>query len=711
MVELKYFIDDATIVELLGLQNFTKSESAILELVKNAYDAKAMELHLHFIKDSLEVTDDGVGMCAKDIRNNWMHIGKSEKQYKITDRDNNVRVQAGSKGIGRFALSRLGREIELISKKSNEESVVWKTDWKSATLEVGPNDLKNGTKIIINNLREKWTKRRITNLCKYLELTYKDTSMEIFVTFNNVEDRIPLHFTEPKLGINCKSYINFRFVDGVLNTEIKSDEFLEEAQKYCGNIDIQNYSNSIDIYEELKGGFLDELLEEELKEKIFNIGAFEGMLYFNVSSNNVDVEKFLYKYKNVANPFSGGIILYRNAFSISSYEGDKDWLGLGKRSRKSPAMATHPTGTWRVRENQISGYVDIDKKDNSVLADLSNRQGLEENDYYQIFVKIIETAIAEFERYRQKIIRSINVKNSNSEDNETPVIDKVVNKPALIKEFSTQEAKKLAAEIKVIKNDKSELKKNRDEMEIRYKYDVRILNMLATIGLKAASIAHEMKNDKNKADDWYVLVIDALKEYGVWDVINKEENTRYVFQNIPVLLKNVQKITQKISLFMSTMLEQTEKRQFETKMQDILMLTSEVIEKWKRDYAWIDITYKIDDGLEYSISRDVVQVIFDNLVLNSIQQNNNKDHLDIDINISKKNDLLYIIYSDKGKGLDGKYMNNPKKILEVHETTRKDGHGLGMWIVNNTCVMSGGEIQEIKGDNGFYISFALGDKI
>ena len=39
----------------------------------------------------------------------------------------------------------------------------------------------------------------------------------------------------------------------------------------------------------------------------------------------------------------------------------------------------------------------------------------------------------------KKIIRSINVKNSNSEDNETPVIDKVVNKPALIKEFSTKD--------------------------------------------------------------------------------------------------------------------------------------------------------------------------------------------------------------------------------------------------------------------------------
>ena len=104
MEELAYTLDDSTIVELLGLQNFTKSESAILELVKNAYDANAMKLNLNFIDDKLEVVDDGIGMNATDIRNNWMHIGKSEKVYKVVDEHKNIRIQAGSKGIGRFAL-------------------------------------------------------------------------------------------------------------------------------------------------------------------------------------------------------------------------------------------------------------------------------------------------------------------------------------------------------------------------------------------------------------------------------------------------------------------------------------------------------------------------------------------------------------------------------------------------------------------------------
>ena len=49
-------------------------------------------------------------------------------------------------------------------------------------------------------------------------------------------------------------------------------------------------------------------------------------------------------------------------------------------------------------------------------------------------------------------------------------------------------------------------------------------------------------------------------------------------------------------------------------------------------------------------------------------------------------------------------------ILEVHETSREDGHGLGMWIVNNTVIDTGGEISKIYNNKGFNIEFYLGVK-
>lgn len=99
MEKLKYVIEDSTIAELLGVQNFSTDEAAILELVKNAYDANALNLKIIFRNDELQFVDNGIGMNEEDIKTHWMHIGKSSKVYEIVDENNNKRIQAGSKGL------------------------------------------------------------------------------------------------------------------------------------------------------------------------------------------------------------------------------------------------------------------------------------------------------------------------------------------------------------------------------------------------------------------------------------------------------------------------------------------------------------------------------------------------------------------------------------------------------------------------------------
>ena len=74
-------------------------------------------------------------------------------------------------------------------------------------------------------------------------------------------------------------------------------------------------------------------------------------------------------------------------------------------------------------------------------------------------------------------------------------------------------------------------------------------------------------------------------------------------------------------------------------------------------------------------------------------------------------DILIVCYKDNGVGLPDKYKKTPMKILEPHETSRKKGHGLGMWIVNNTLNMSGGEVLDITSENGFKIDFTIGGKL
>lgn len=708
MEYLKYSIEDSTIAELLGVQNFSKDEAAILELIKNSYDAKALLVKLEFIdKNTLKIIDDGVGMDSDDIKKHWMHIGKSNKGYDLIDSNNKVRVQAGAKGVGRFALSRLGKNIQLYSKKENKDGVIWATDWNTSTLEIDSSIENKGTCIVINNLREKWTLNRIKKLNKYLEKTYNDTAMRIQIIANDYNEFVDLHFPDPEPGKNCRSFINLEYIKGELLVSVFSEEFSIDAEKYCEGMNLKQHNRKINIIDELEGNEIFDVYGEGLITELKKLGKFSANLFFNLNATNQDKEKFLYKYLRTDETLDSGVVLYRNAFSISSFEGEKDWLGLGKRSRKSPAAASHPTGAWRVRENQISGFVLIDKEENKALQDLMNRQGLDENIYYQLFIQIILIGIKEFERYRQKIIRNINKKNIVEENFTERISDEIVRNPKMINNLNKNDKVKLIKELKLFNQDSKKLKQEKADVENRYRYDVRILNALATSGMKATSIAHEINNDRNQIEPSYDFIINSLKKYKVWDIVNDPENRKFAFEDIPGLLENNHAAVKKILRFIDAILEKVEKGQFFAIKLNVKEIVSQIIKKWERDYAWLNVEICVDDFLEFNISKDTFYTIFDNLILNSVQQNSQSNELKIKIMISKDCNKLKISYYDNGKGLPEKYLNNPRIILEPHETSRANGHGLGMWIINNTINFQNGEIINISGEKGFEFIFEM----
>ena len=712
MEKLKYKVDDSTVAKLLGIQNFTNKESAILEIVKNAYDAQAKNVKISFFDKSIIITDDGIGMSADDIRNNWMYVGKSEKEYKLP---NSERILAGSKGVGRFALARLGAKVVVYSHKRGCLPIVWDTDWDESLLEesVCRENENSGTTIKISYLRDRWTEKGIKNLIRYLSITYNNNDMNIIIE-PNYEDKIEYVFKEPILGENfvSKIQLNYYKIDNTLKCVVESDEFIEDAKNYCVGINLNKHEKTINIYDELvNDGELD-LTEKDLKEMLLELGDFSAEFYFSLkSSTKKDIELFLYKHRRLNNRYEYGVVLYRNAFSITSYDGETDWLELNKRSRKSPAAATHPTGAWRVRSNQLSGHVNIDKVNNEYLTDLANRQGLEENDYYKLFVKVIQIGIAEFERYRQNIIRSIYKKNVFEKSFDFSILDKIIEDITKGRLLSAAQTKEFSKQMQAFKKEQENYKEEKANTEEKYRYDVRILNGLATTGLKASSVAHEMKNDRNNIAVNYDYIVEALKKFGFWEKLNSEELTRYSYENVPCLLKRNKEINQKVLRFMNIMLNKIEKQKFSIKTMNIFNIVSMIIESWARDYASLKFNIDMDNNLNFEISEDVLNTIFDNLILNSWQQNKDNANLNINIAIKRVNGFLEVIYTDDGKGLNKKYIDNPMRILEVHETSRKDGHGLGMWIVNNTVHMTGGEIVGIDGTNGFTMKFILGENL
>jgi signal transduction histidine kinase len=716
MEKLEYIIEDSTIAEVLGVQNFSNEESAVLELVKNAYDAQSPNIIIIISKKQIIIEDNGVGMNREKILEAWMHVGKSDKEY-IVGEGETARVLAGSKGVGRFAIARLGAAASVFTKMKDQEAVLWKTDWNTNTLETYWEKKEKGTKIVIEFPRDHWTESRVRNLREFLSRTYNDDKMKIQVEYKDERKDVTRYFGKIQLGVNCVSIIKLNYLadSQKLICDIESDEFKGSAQELCPEINLKSQRIEINIAEELEN--MKEILPEEAtnedwKDLLVSVGNFSAELYFSLkNTSTLDAEKFHYKYRILDERYDSGVVLYRNAFSISSYEGKKDWLGFGKRSRRSPAAATHPTGAWRVRENQISGKVIIDKKENDGLCDLMNRQGLVENDTYKLFIAIIIAGINCFERYRQSIIRCIVKTNETKKERKPKVIDRVIKNPEKLAKLSSEETEVFLYELEQMKKENKESKKQMDEKEKRYKYDIRLLNMLATSGLKATSIAHEMRNDRNSIDENVEYIIKALKRYEIWDIVNDEENRKYMHRDIPALLQKNRRVNRKIITFMDVMLSESEKEQFLPEEIDVYDLFLDIKSVWEKDYSWINIHLHIEEGLEYRSAKDIFRVIFDNLILNSIQQNDTESILEIHIYAEKKGNYIDMIYSDNGKGLSSKYKFDPMRILEVHETSRTKGHGIGMWIVNNTVTGTGGEIQKIEGSNGFKMEFMIGDKV
>lgn len=711
METLAYTIDDSTIAKLLGETNFSTAESAVLELVKNAYDAGASEFAIEFADGSMFLTDDGKGMNADDIRNQWMFVGRSSKEYEEVDMQGRLRVVAGSKGVGRFALARLGEKVEVQSKAKGSSGVIWRTDWSGSTLVEDSLAFERGTRIKISGLRDRWTKKIVDKMALFLSKTYNDDKMHVTVAFDDNRLEIEPFFKEARLGFNCVEVIQFQFdaTEGSLSVEVISDEFEPDVAELVQGIDIHSFNGIVSVYKALRVHY-DEYSDSEFSSLMKSVGPFSSELFFSLKGSTVsDVEKFKYRYRSLPSRYDSGVVLYRNAFSIVSYEGTKDWIGLGRRARKSPASPTHASGSWRVRENQLAGFVSIDRRENAFLLDLANRQGLEENAQYNLFIDIIDLALKEFERYRQSIIRAIaeNRAADESKRSESPISDAIVSGSLGLDKMSHFEFSNLKSEIKEERRRSQRAKEDAVAAEERHRYDVRILNVLATAGLKSASLAHQLKNDENALLDNSSMIREALIEYGLWEEVNRDERVRYAFNNIPELLETGARLNKKMVQFIDESLADIEKKRFAEESSNLKMELKKVSEKWKRTYSQLSIDVDVS-SCEVGLPPDALQVIFDNLILNSYQQNSSRQVLLITIKQERSNeDAVLISYCDDGVGLTGIYREDPFRILEVHETTRREGHGLGMWIVNNTLLSYGGKVVEIGADNGFRAVLAL----
>lgn len=165
------FHTEGRLLQELGERLVGKADVALMELIKNAYDADASKCRLISNNEKLEIVDDGHGMTEQQFIDKWMRIATDTKQRERISPvyERNV---TGSKGIGRFAVRFLGKCLEVESvaatlpnnKRKKKLNVIF--DWEqidnSVQLEefmikyeirdVG-DEAETGTRLIISKLR------------------------------------------------------------------------------------------------------------------------------------------------------------------------------------------------------------------------------------------------------------------------------------------------------------------------------------------------------------------------------------------------------------------------------------------------------------------------------------------------------------------------------------------------------------------------------
>ncbi|MFH1697482.1 MAG: sensor histidine kinase [Candidatus Omnitrophota bacterium] len=190
MSNLVFTVDSALLREL-GEKLVETVHIALVELVKNSYDADATEVEIKIRPNSnngveIQIIDNGLGMTLDDVRNYWMRIATTNK---VTNQYSELygRPKTGSKGIGRFSCRRLGNYLKLVTiaeeKKGQFEKTEVEFPWDEfkpglevstiicpgKTNIIADKNTKTGTTLIINgSFVEEWSEGGYRYLKRHL---------------------------------------------------------------------------------------------------------------------------------------------------------------------------------------------------------------------------------------------------------------------------------------------------------------------------------------------------------------------------------------------------------------------------------------------------------------------------------------------------------------------------------------------------------------
>lgn len=724
----------ARTAKLIGQENFSNSDDAIIELIKNSYDADAKCAVLVFNRNdnSLQLFDDGEGMNELTIKEKWMRIGTDNKLNEIESTSG--RLKTGAKGIGRFALDRLGTSTEMITiNNPKKKGLKWEVNWNdfldsnknlnniTATLSnvkskesllskiadlpdfiateissIQEADFNKGTWFNILNLKESWEQDDILRLYKRLSSLLPPKNIVNFQVylfdvsnegaygeigssyFNDFDYEVKAYFNSEKLKVDFEIHRN-EIDPTVINKSFKKLFRTKKSPFDLKSISKKRVKFSKDIYSITRTRRSD---ESEFNFK--SVGSFGFHFYFSKLKKPTAKNSTIYPYidkdyeeNNLALENFGGIKIYRDYFRVRPYGENRkhDWLNLGSRASSSPASAGQREGDWRVRPTQVGGTVTISRTTNKNLKDKSDRSGLIENIEFDTFKTIILSMLNQFEWDRSRMMHPFYLENKRKEEKE-----KEKKKKEQAKKIAEQISIKNATsseDIEAIVTENLEDDSTQNELIQEKDLELRWLRSLASLGLIVVSLDHELSAIRNNLEPRIRYLTKHLKKLiSEKQLVNLREN-----ENPFTLIRHIQGDHKKLKGWLDYSLTaiKVDKRKRKN------LNFGNYFETFKKNWKFVLKERNVTLELTGNKSRNNVirafevdiDSIFNNLLTNSLEAfklRREKYKRTIKINWKATKESILINYSDNGIGVPNIF-DNKNEIFNPFVTTKKDKRG------------------------------------
>lgn len=706
----KFFINPAGRHLLtIGRDLIQNQSAAILELVKNAFDADATEADISIkvgpYRESIQIVviDNGHGMSRATVTDKWLVPSTDDKVKRRFSPKK--RPMQGRKGVGRYAASLLGVDLllETVDVEGQKTTVylIWE-DFERAKfltdveviVETQKCAAPPSTKLTINGRESNvlhWNKTQVDKLNFELKKLISPVSKEvkasaeddfnIYISYQNIDKDIAdkeRELVEPYPVFNLFDYgiagtVNDDGVAELTFINQKAKNTVTEKIRYyfgsptnCGelHLDLRVYDREADAIEQL--------IQRGMKNRD---GSYVGKLQARQILNE-----------------NNGVGVYRNGFRIRPLgDPDFDWLKLNEQRVQNPSR--------KIGSNQIIGYVQIESEETSQLEENSARDGLKENIHYESLKKITKDILEILEQkryiYRSKAGLGRNSLKLEKEferlfsfDELKQAIKRNLKKGGVAENVTDDVLDLLTAE-----------EKSKNRIAAGIKDTVAIYQGQATLGKIINVVLHEGRRPLS-------YFKNQIPNLNFWaEEFNKNPEPEVLAELIHISKGLGLNAESFVSLFSRLDPLAAAKRGSKVafKPKTIISGATDVFEN-ELIANKISIEVLGDDNIEFLGWKQDFYIIITNLIDNSMFWINNKNVKDRKITISiVKDDYDFIIidYRDTGPGIEGHLLESGV-IFDPEFSTKPEGTGLGLAIAGEAAARNGLELKAFDSETGAY---------